>query len=200
MLLYGAFCAINARTTSRDCAVAGLIVSELANDLALAGHHITLLDVADRPLAGALPAVQSAQLLAAWAALPLSFVGGMAACQVQALADGRKQITTESGEVFEVDHIVLAAGLQTPNRLATTAGMAWHNGIAVQPGTLATSVEDIHALGDCIAIDGQVSRYIEPISRQAKTLAATILGLPPAPYQATRVPLRLKTTSMPFTA
>lgn len=175
-------------------------MSELANDLALAGHHITLLDVADRPLAGALPAVQSAQLLAAWAALPLSFVGGMAACQVQALADGRKQITTESGEVFEVDHIVLAAGLQTPNRLATTAGLAWNNGIAVQPGTLATSVEGIHALGDCIAIDGQVSCYIEPISRQAKTLAATILGLPPAPYQATCVPLRLKTTSMPLTA
>ncbi len=70
----------------------------------------------------------------------------------------------------------------------------------MQPGTLATSVEGIHALGDCITIDGQVSRYIEPISCQAKTLAATILGLPPALYQATCVPLRLKTTSMPFTA
>lgn len=178
---------------------AGLIGSELANDLALAGHAITLLDVADRPLAAALPAAQSQQLLDAWTTLPIQFVGGMAVRQVQALADGRKQITTASGEVFEVDHIILAAGLQTPNRLATSAGLAWHNGIAVQPGTLATSVPGIHALGDCIAIDGQVSRYIEPIGRQAKTLAATILGLPPAPYQSTRVPLRVKTTSLPFT-
>ena len=178
---------------------AGLIGSELANDLALAGHHVTLLDLADRPLAAALPAAQSAQLMDAWKTLPINFVGHMAVSQVQALADGRKQITTASGEVFEVDHIVLAAGLQTPSRLADTADLAWHNGIAVQPGTLATSVPGIHALGDCISIDGQVSRYIEPIGRQAKTLAATILGLPATPYQTTRVPLRVKTTSLPFT-
>ena len=178
---------------------AGLIGSELANDLALAGHHITLLDVADRPLAAALPAAQSEQLIDAWKTLPIQFVGGMAVSQVQALADGRKQITTESGEVFEVNHIILAAGLQTPNRLADTAGLAWRNGIAVEPGTLATNVPGIHALGDCISIDGQVSRYIEPIGRQAKTLAAAILGLPLTPYQTTRVPLRVKTTSMPFT-
>ena len=178
---------------------AGLIGSELANDLALAGHQITLLDVADRPLAAALPAEQSARLLAAWQTLPLSFVGGMSVSDVRALADGRKQITTASGDVFVIDHIILAAGLQTPSRLADTAGLAWHNGIAVQPGTLATSVPGIHALGDCISIDGQVSRYIEPIARQAQTLAANILGLPAAPYEVRRVPLRVKTTSMPFT-
>ena len=178
---------------------AGLIGSELANDLALAGHTVTLLDVANRPLAAALPAEQSAQLLAAWKTLPLTFVGNMAVSGVQALADGGKQITTESGDVLLVDHIVLAAGLQTPSRLATTAGLAWHNGIAVQADTLATSVEGIHALGDCISIDGHVSRYIEPIARQAHTLAATILGLAATPYQARPVPLRIKTTSLPFT-
>ena len=178
---------------------AGLIGSELANDLALAGHTVTLLDVAERPLAGALPATQSAQLLDAWKTLPLNFVGSMAVAQVQRLADGSKQITTESGVVFVVDHIVLAAGLQTPSRLADTAGLAWQNGIAVQAVTLATSVPGIHALGDCVSIDGQVSRYIEPIARQAQTLAATILGLAATPYEAKRVPLRVKTTSMPFT-
>ena len=178
---------------------AGLIGSELANDLALAGHTVTLLDVAERPLAGALPAAQSAQLLEAWKTLPLNFVGSMAVAQVQRVADGSKQITTESGVVFVVDHIVLAAGLQTPSRLADTAGLAWQNGIAVQAVTLATSVPGIHALGDCVSIDGQVSRYIEPIARQAQTLAATILGLVATPYEAKRVPLRVKTTSMPFT-
>ena len=29
----------------------------------------------------------------------------------------------------------------------------------------------IHALGDCITVDGQASRYIEPIGRQALTIA-----------------------------
>ena len=179
---------------------AGLIGSELANDLALAGHTVTLLDVADRPLSAALPAAQSEQLLDAWKSLPLRFVGGVTVASVAALPDGHsKQITTTDGEAFVVDHIVVAAGLQTPNRLARTAGLAWNNGIAVQPGTLATSVAGIHALGDCIAIDGQVSRYIEPIGRQANTVAATILGLAAAPYLSKAVPLRVKTTSMQFT-
>ena len=179
---------------------AGLIGAELANDLALAGHDITLLDLADRPLAAALPAAQSAQLLAAWSALPLRFIGGVEVASVSAApGSSAKHITTTIGQIFEVDHIILAAGLQTSSRLANTAGLAWANGIAVQPGTLATSVPGIHALGDCIAIYGEVSRYIEPIARQAKTVAATILGLPPAPYQSTRVPLRVKTTSLPFT-
>ena len=38
---------------------AGLIGAELVNNMALAGHQITLLDMADRPLAATLPAEQS---------------------------------------------------------------------------------------------------------------------------------------------
>ena len=183
---------------------AGLIGSELANDLALAGHHVTLLDVANRPLAACLDAAQSAQLLGAWKALPINFLGGV---QVSRVArgveatddDSTKTITTECGQTFTVDHIVIAAGLQTPSRLADSAGLMWHNGIDVQAETLATSVPGIYALGDCIAINGQVSRYIEPIGRQAHTLAASILGLAAKPYQQAQIPLRVKTSSMPFT-
>ena len=182
---------------------AGLIGSELANDLALAGHSVTLLDIATRPLAGCLQVGQSQQLLDAWKALPLTFVGGVqvASVHAQVISDSvaLKQITTECGRVFTVDHIVAAAGLQTPDRLARSAGLAWNNGIDVHPETLATSVAGIHALGDCIAIGGQVSRYIEPIGRQANTLAAVIARHDPVPYRQLKVPLRIKTSSMPFT-
>ena len=182
---------------------AGLIGCELANDLALAGHSVTLLDVATRPLAAVLHQEQSAQLLDAWRALPLKFMGGVHISFVRA-ADahdplGTKQITTDSGQTLTVDHIILAAGLQTPNQLALSAGLAWNNGIDVQAQTLATNVAGIHALGDCIAINGQVSRYIEPIGRQAKTIAASIVGGPPKPYTTSRALLRIKTTSLPFT-
>ena len=98
-----------------------------------------------------------------------------------------------------VDQIIVAAGLQTPNQLALSAGLAWNNGIDVHAETLATNVAGIHALGDCIAINGQVSRYIEPIGRQAKTIAASIVGGQPKPYTTSRAPLRIKTTSLPFT-
>ena len=179
---------------------AGLIGCELANDLALAGHTVTLIDVIARPLATVLAPEQSQHLLDAWASLPLTFAGGVQVKHVGlSTMPNTKQITTECGQTFLVDHIVVAAGLQTANTLAASAGLAWNNGIDVHAETLATSVAGIHALGDCIAIGGQVSRYIEPIGRQAKTLAASIVGGQPAPYVSKRVPLRIKTSSLPLT-
>ena len=182
---------------------AGLIGSELANDLALAGHRITLLDVAARPLAACASASQSNELLGAWRQLALDFVGSVQVSRVEEIKqdDGKscKQIFTTCGGIFQVDHIVLAAGLQTPSRLANSAGLRWNNGIDVQADTLATSVSGIHALGDCIAINGQVSRYIEPIGRQAQTLSAAILGAAVIPFQQMAVPVRVKTGSLPFT-
>ena len=179
---------------------AGLIGCELANDLAIAGHYVTLLDVAARPLASMLQEAQSQQLLSAWRSLPLKFVGGVQIKSTNAQhPSGEKVITTECGQSLAVDHIVVAAGLQTPTRLAATAGLAWNNGIDVHPQTLATSVKGIYALGDCISIDGHVSRYIEPIGRQAQTIAANILNATPRPYQQLAAPLRIKTTSLAFT-
>ncbi len=182
---------------------AGLIGSELANDLALAGHHITLLDVASRPLMACVSEGQSQLLMQAWAALPLQFVGGVEIASVTRSTPGKgtapRQITTHCGQAFTVDHVIVTAGLQTPNRLARSAGLAWNNGIDVQPESLATNVDGIHALGDCIAINGQVSRYIEPIGRQAQTVAASIVGMDAVPFHQTRVPLRVKTSSLPFT-
>lgn len=200
---YSAFRAALGEQQSRRIAIvgAGLIGCELANDLALAGHQVTLLDVAQRPLASCLDEEQSRRLLQAWAVLPLVFAGGMQieGVAVDGMDEALKRITTACGQAFRVDHVIVAAGLQTPNRLALSAGLEWNNGIAVQPQSLATSVEGIHALGDCIAINGQVSRFIEPITRQAQTLAASILGQAAEPYEIVRVPLRIKTGSLPFT-
>ena len=201
---YAKFCnALGGSPKSIVVVGAGLIGCELANDLALAGHTVTLLDVAARPLAAALQVEQSAQLLQSWSPLALTFIGGVHVTHVgRALVHdllGKKQITTGGGQTLAADHIIVAAGLQTPSQLAQSAGLAWNNGIDVHAETLATSVAGIHALGDCIAINGQVSRYIEPIGRQAKTIVANILGRQSVPYVLTRVPLRIKTSSLPFT-
>ena len=170
---------------------AGLVGCELANDLALGGYTVTLLDVAMRPLASVLSAEQSAQLLAAWQKLPVCFIGNAQISTVESTqAAGEKKIMTVAGQEFCVDHVVVATGLQTPSRLAQSAGLAWNNGINVHAQTLATSIPNIHALGDCIAIDGQVSRYIEPIGRQAKIIAARITHKPFAPYEIGRASCR----------
>lgn len=197
---------------------AGLIGSELANDLALGGHRVTLLDVQPEPLARWHAAQAGVQVLQAWKDLPIHFVGGVKVARVERLAldtdrlwqplpgaaapvpaDTRLRVTTECGQHFAADQVIVAAGLQTPSRLAQSAGLAWANGIAVDPHTLRTSDARIHALGDCITVNGEASRYIEPIARQAQTIAASLCGCEPVPFEARPAVVRVKTTSMPLT-
>jgi rubredoxin-NAD+ reductase len=177
---------------------AGLVGSELANDLALGGHRITLLDVQDQPLARWATQGAGRQLLGAWSALPIRFVGQVKVAGVVKQGTGYR-VTTDCGQVFDADQVIAATGLQTPNRLAHTAGLDWANGIAVDAQTLRTSDERIHALGDCISIHGQTSRYIEPITRQARTIAADIGALTPRPYEVRTAVVRVKTSTLPLT-
>ena len=188
------------KTGPKDLVIvgAGLVGSELANDLALGGHRITLLDTQAEPLARWSADQAGSQLLDAWQALPLKFVGGVNVTNVK--KDGQRYVvTTACGQSFAADQVIAATGLQTPGRLAHSAGLAWNNGIAVEAKTLRTSAPFIHALGDCITLDGQASRYIEPISRQARTIAAAIAGRQPVPYEARAAVVRVKTSSLPLT-
>ncbi|MDP2096556.1 MAG: FAD-dependent oxidoreductase [Hydrogenophaga sp.] len=177
---------------------AGLIGSELANDLALGGHRITLLDVMTQPLARWPGEQAGAPLLAAWQDLPILFKGGVQVASVEKLG-GRYRVTTACGQRFAADEVIAATGLATPPRLAQSAALAWNNGIAVEPMGLRTSVERIHALGDCITVNGQASRFIEPIARQARSIAAAITGAAPVPYEAKPTVVRVKTTTHPLT-
>lgn len=177
---------------------AGLVGSELANDLALGGHRITLLDVQAEPLARWQTERAGQKVLQAWQDLPINFVGGVEVASVEKIG-GRFRVTTACGRRFAADQVIAATGLQTPGRLAQSAGLAWQHGIAVDPQTLRTSDAHIHAMGDCITIDGQASRFIEPIARQAITIAADITGCTPVPYEARAAIVRVKTTSLPLT-
>ena len=189
---------------SKDIAIlgAGLIGSELANDLALAGHRITLLETQTQPLPAWSASNTGAQLLQAWQALPIRFVGGVTLAQVQALPGStgqRYRIRSQCGQSWEVDALIAATGLQTPSRLARSAALAWQDGIAVAAQTLQTSQPHIYALGDCISVAGQNSRFIEPIARQAQTLAAALCGCEPIPYEQRPALVRVKTSSCPLT-
>jgi rubredoxin-NAD+ reductase len=196
---------------------AGLVGCELANDLALAGQVVTLLDLQPQPLAAALPAIAGQRLLAAWAGLPIRFVGGVRVAALQRVAApgaGTRPapwqlslVATGDGGAAHApviaDEVVVATGLRTPGRLAASAGLAFDaaaGGIVVDGATGATSVAGIHALGDCAVVDGRASRFIEPIARQAAAIAAHLTGRP-APAAADGAPplLRVKTSALPIT-
>jgi rubredoxin-NAD+ reductase len=189
-----------AATGAKDLLIvgAGLIGSELANDLALGGHRITLLDTQAEPLARWSAQKAGSQLLQAWQHLAIEFVGGVTIASVEKVG-ARIRVKTACGRQFEVDQVIAATGLQTPGRLAQSAGLAWQDGIAVEPLSLRTSDAAIHAMGDCITINGLASRFIEPIARQAKTIAAAITGCARVPYEARPAVVRVKTYSLPLT-
>lgn len=177
---------------------AGLVGSELANDLALSGHQVTLLDQQPQPLAACLPAAAAQRLLQAWAGLPLRFIGAVQVAQVE-----RGRVTLADGRTIDGDEVIAATGLRTPDRLARSAGLAFDDaagGIVVDAHTGATSQPHIHALGDCVVVQGRASRFIEPLVRQAAALAAALLGVPaPAAATAAAGVLRVKTSSLPIT-
>ena len=200
-------------TTHRHVAIvgAGLIGSELANDLALGGHRVTLIDTQARPLAR-WPADQAGgPLLAAWSGLPIHFMGPVQLQDLHRQGD-QYRLRTRDGQEVLADQVIAATGLVTPTRLAHSAKLDWQNGIAVDAQTLQTSVPHIYALGDCISVNGQSSRFIEPILRQAQTLTAALVcacqreaHMPDSaeqpcaqPYTVRDAVVRVKTTSLPL--
>jgi rubredoxin-NAD+ reductase len=176
---------------------AGMVGCELAEDFARAGHRVTLLDREAVPLAGLLPEPASARVERGLGALGVRFVGRVMVAGVVAGADGGKHITTTCGQAFDVDIVVAATGLVTESRLARNAGLAFNQGVAVDPVTLRTSASHIYALGDCISLDGKPCRFIEPIARQAETIARDILELGHDGYSHAQPVIRLKTKSAP---
>lgn len=176
---------------------AGMVGCELAEDLARAGHAVTLLDMHGQPLAGLLPPLAAARMQLSLEALGVCFVGSVQVADLCALDDGAKRLTTLGGRALDVDEVVAATGLVTDARIARSAGLAFERGIVVDPGTLRTSADDVYALGDCISVEGAPCRFIEPIARQADVIAHGILGRKHAGYVHRQPVIRLKTRLLP---
>ncbi|NBY71398.1 MAG: rubredoxin [Betaproteobacteria bacterium] len=178
---------------------AGLVGCELANDLALGGHRITLIDASSTPLSRWPIELAGNPLLQAWKDLPIRFEGGLNVKQVERIKQ-RLRLTTDCGQRFAADHLIAATGLATPTRLAQSARLKWYQGIEINPATMATSQPNIYAMGDCISLNGTASRFIEPINRQAVTLAASLLGACEVPaYEVRHLAVRVKTSTFPLT-
>ena len=53
-------------------------------------------------------------------------------------------------------------------------------------------------MGDCISINGNPCRFVEPIQKQASSIASSILELNLKEYEHTSPVIRLKTRSIPI--
>jgi rubredoxin---NAD+ reductase len=98
----------------------------------------------------------------------------------------------------EFDLALVAAGVEPEIRLARRAGLTVARGIVVDAQSLCTSDESVFALGDCAQVQGQLGSTIEPILRQARTIAGQIVGTP-VPYDARSPVWIVKIPGLPMT-
>lgn len=175
---------------------AGLIGCELAEDLTRGGHEVTLIERGSQPLLQLLPRTMAQSLRQQLAERGIR-------CQVQREIDAIDHldhgllITCKDGGALETDVVISAIGLVPNTRLAAAAGLDCRRGILVDADDMRSSDPDIYALGDCAQVGQHCFSYIDPIQRQARTLAASLAGttLPFIPRQPL---IRVKTPSLPL--
>jgi rubredoxin-NAD+ reductase len=169
---------------------AGLIGCEFADDLAGAGHTVTLIDPNPLPLAALAAPALSRGLHKALGARGVALRLGTTATRIDQTSNGLC-VTLADGTTFDADIVLSAVGLRAHLTLAKAAQLSTGRGILID-GTGQTSAPDIYALGDCAEYtiapgDTQILPYIAPMMTAARAIARTLAGqrtyieLKPAP-------------------
>jgi rubredoxin-NAD+ reductase len=178
---------------------AGMVGCEFAEDLSRAGHEVQLFGITTEPLPGLLPGIVGERVRTGLEGLGVRYRAGVSVAAIQRLPNNSLQIDFLGGESEIVDQVVAAVGVATEPRMVRAAGLDFDGGIVVDPKTLETSAHSVYAIGDCISMNGIACRFIEPIKRQAETIAAAVTKTGQQPYDHRSPVIRLKTKSAPVT-
>ena len=157
----------------------GLIGCEFADDLAGAGHAVTVIDPNQRPLAALAAPALSEGLQAALQARGVQFRFGTVAQAVHQ-AGSQLQVQLADDSTLNADIVLSAVGLRPDLRLAQLANLKTNRGIVVDNAG-QTSATDVYALGDCAEYtladgSGHTLPYIAPIMTAGRAIARTLNG------------------------
>lgn len=191
----------------------GLIGCEFANDLAIAGHAVQVIDIAPQALGRLLPSdvpgavrgpAQALQQALQQTGVQWHLGRSLKAIQHSATAS-TLELQLDNGDSLEADLVLSAVGLAPRTALAASAGLQIGRGIVTNQ-CLQTSARHVYALGDCAEVNGMLLPYVMPIMHGARALAATL-----ASYQDTNdsvqaqsvhyppMPVSVKTPALPIT-
>ncbi len=173
---------------------AGLIGCEFANDLALAGYQVSIIDPGSYPLASLMPEQAGRQLLEPLAKIGVTWHFGAAVQAIDTTPSGYA-LSLTGGTTLKADVVLSAVGLRPRIQLAREAGLTVNRGIVVN-NQLCSSDESIFALGDCAEIEGAVRPFVLPIMHAGKTLARILRG-EPTPLNFPSMPVVVKTPAHP---
>jgi len=161
-------------TTKKEISIlgAGLIGCEFANDLAMAGYNVHVIDISTQPLGKLLPPAGGAFLQRKLEAIGVVFHFDTITKRVEKIGE-KLQLTFANGKTLQTDILLTAVGLIPNTSLAKKAGIRVNRGIVVNR-SLQTNYNNIYALGDCAEVDGRVLPFVMPIMHAARALAATL--------------------------
>jgi NADPH-dependent 2,4-dienoyl-CoA reductase/sulfur reductase-like enzyme len=163
---------------------AGWIGAEFATAAREAGCAVTVVEAADRPLAGALPAEVAAPM-AAWYADSGTSLRTNA--RVERVEPGA--VVLDDGSRVSAGAVVVGIGARPATAWLKDSGIELGaHGEVVADDHLRTSAPDVYAVGDCASFPS--GRYGERLLvhhwdnalQGPRTVAANILGESPAPY------------------
>lgn len=174
---------------------AGLIGCEFANDLALGGHAVTLVDPAPWPLGRLAPEMVGRAMEAALVQAGIEVRSGRGVTRVEQNGPSCRAILDDGGEIA-FDRALSAIGLVPRLDLAREAGLAVGRGGILVDRLLKTSDPFIHALGDCAETPAGPQSFVLPLMAEAKALAATLAGKP-TPLMLPALPVVVKTPALP---
>jgi rubredoxin-NAD+ reductase len=172
---------------------AGLIGCEFANDLAIGGHAVDVIDLAPLPLGRLLPEAPALALREALSAVGVRWHMGRRTAAIEH-DGGALRVVFEDGSAIGTDTVLSAVGLVPRTALARAAGLGVKRGIVVDHH-LRSSAPDIYALGDCAEVAGLVLPYVMPIMHAARALAATLAGKEQA-VRYPAMPVMVKTPAL----
>ncbi|QWD91373.1 NAD(P)/FAD-dependent oxidoreductase [Polynucleobacter sp. MWH-Braz-FAM2G] len=153
---------------------AGLIGCEFANDLALGGYEVEVIDLAPQPLGRLLPADAALELQDKLSSAGVRWYLSTTVKSIDRVGE-MMQVTLENGDAISCDVFLSAVGLKPRIELAKASNIKTDIGIQVNR-ELATNINHIYALGDCAEVEGLVLPYVMPIMQAARALAPTLIG------------------------
>lgn len=174
----------------------GLIGCEFANDLAAAGHPVTVVGLSGWAMDRLLPEQIGAQLQTELNGLGVQWQLNNTVKRIDRQGDGY-HLTLADGTELDTSLVLSAVGLKPRTELAEQVGIHCNRGIVINGG-LRTSVANVYALGDCAEINGQLMPYIAPINFGIPALADCMLGRPTM-AQYPLMPVMVKTPALPLT-
>ena len=150
----------------------GLIGCEFANDLAMSGYTVNVIDRNNWPLGHLIPEPLGRKLQHSLEAIGVAWYKNNTVKSIDS-HEQQLSITLENGDSLLTDVVLSAIGLRAELSLAQQAGIQTNRGIIVNE-KLESSAKDIFAIGDCAEVNGFFMPYIMPLMKCTKALAQTL--------------------------